>query len=154
MSDMLQQTSQRVEILLDRFSAFPATTGARADAEELVRLTSSIHGECLRRIAARLRNELGDRAGEVLERCCSDPLVASLLITHGLHPVPLEERVRAAVRGFEGVELLGATEDLVEVRIEGTEDLAANVEQAIHAIAPEVLDVRTVGQTISLLSLR
>ena len=154
MADLLQQTSQRVETLLGRFSAFPVTTGARADAEELVRITSSLFGECLGRIVRRMRDEIGEKADEVLERCCSDPLVASLLITHGLHPVPLEERVRRVLRDFPGVELLDATEDLVEVRIEGGEELATQVERAIYAAAPEVLEVRTVGQTISLLSLQ
>jgi hypothetical protein len=154
MSDLLEQTSKRVETILDRFSAFPATTGARADAEELVRITSSLHGECLRRIVEQLRDELGARADEVLERCCEDPLVAGVLVTHGLHPVPLEERVRRAVRDFEGAQVIGISEDVVEVRINGTEDIAQKLERAIYAAAPEVLDVRTVGQTISLLSLR
>jgi hypothetical protein len=148
----LDQASKRIETLLDRFSAFPATTGARADAEELVRITSSLHGECLRRIVHRLREELGPRADLLLEHACSDPLIASLLVTHGLHPVPLEDRVRRAVEQFDDVQLLGVTEDLVEIRVDGTADTAEKAEQAIHAAAPEVLEVRSVGQTISLLN--
>lgn len=162
MPDLLHESSARVETLLDRFSAFPASTGARTDAEDLVRIVSSLYGECLRRITQTLQAEVGDRAGEIVERCCSDPLVASLLITHGLHPVPLEERVRRALDSVRpalsekngGVELVSADEDVVAVRIDGMADLVPLVERAVHAAAPEVLEVRAVGQTISLLSVR
>jgi Fe-S cluster biogenesis protein NfuA len=161
-SDLLSESSRRVETLLDRFSAFPPATGARADAEELVRVVSSLYGECLRRLVQELRAELGDGANELLERRCSDPLVASLLITHGLHPVPLEERVRRALDSVRpilqqkgaSVELLSVDEDVVSLRVDGMNEVVSVVEKAIREGAPEVLDVRTVGQTISLLSVR
>jgi hypothetical protein len=162
MADLLSQSSQRVETLLDRFSAFPPSTGARADAEELVRLVSSLYGECLRRIVSDLHAQLGEGANEWLERWCRDPLIASLLITHGLHPVALEERVRRALGALRPaleaksatVELLSVDEDVVCVRIDGMADVVPLVEQAVRAAAPEVLDVRTAGQTISLLSVQ
>lgn len=160
--ELLDSSSRRVETLLDRFSAFPATTGARADAEELVRVISVLYGECLRSIARTLHEDLGERAEGVLERCCSDPVVASLLVTHGLHPVPLEQRVRRAVESVRpalqaqhgDAEVLSVDEDVVSVRIEGMADLIPIVEQAVYAAAPEVLEVRAAGQTISLLSVR
>jgi hypothetical protein len=152
--DVLHESSKRVEALLDRFSAFPATTGARTDAEELVRVISSLYGEGLRRIAARLKTELGGRSEAILERCCEDPLVAGLLVTHALHPVPLEERVRRAADGIEGVQVLSVSEDLVELRVDGSEDLAAKAEHAVYAAAPEVLEIRAKGLTISLLGIR
>jgi Fe-S cluster biogenesis protein NfuA len=162
MGDVLSQSSRRVETLLDRFSAFPPASGARADAEELVRVVSSLYGECLRHMLNELRTQLDTRADEVVERWCVDPLVASLLITHGLHPVALAERVRRALNALRpaletkhaAVEVLSADEDAVCVRIDGTADVVPLVEQAIRNAAPEVLDVRTVGQTISLLSVR
>jgi Fe-S cluster biogenesis protein NfuA len=160
--ELLDRSSKRVEALLDRFSAFPPTTGARADAEELVRIVSSLHGECLREIVRVLRDELGDRADAVLERCCADPLTASLLVTHGLHPVPLEERVRRAIEALgpelrrenADAELVSVDEDVVSVRVNGMAAVVAAVEQAIHAAAPEVMEVRCIGQTISLLGAR
>lgn len=144
MSDLLHETSRRVETLLDRFSLLPPATGARADAEELVRALASLHGECLRRICAALD-------GAAIERLCGDPLIASLLITHGLHPVPLEKRVREAIAPIAGAELTSASEECVEIRFTGSSSAVPSIEQAVYRCAPEVLDVRVAGQTISLL---
>ncbi len=144
MPDLLQESSRRVETLLDRFSLLPPATGARADAEELVRVLASLHGECLRRICNAL-----DAA--TIERLCADPLVASLFITHGLHPVALEERVRRAIASIAGAELIAASEDCVDVRFSGSASIVPVIEQAVHSAAPEVLEVRVAGQTISLL---
>ena len=56
-----------------------------------------------------------------------DELVAHLLLLHGLHPVPVRERVRGAldeVRPYlvahgGGVELLGVADGVVRLRLEG-----------------------------------
>jgi hypothetical protein len=157
--ELLDSLSRRVEMLLDRFSAFPASTGARTDAEDLVRTISSLYGESLRSIARTLREELGERGDAILERCCDDPLVTSLLVTHNLHPVPLEERVRRAIDRIKpaleqrnaDVLLLSVDEDVVSVRVDGMSDVVSLVEQAVFTAAPEVLQVRAAGQTISLL---
>jgi Fe-S cluster biogenesis protein NfuA len=162
MGDLLAESSKRVETILDRFSAFPVTTGARTDAEDLVRTVSGLYGEALRRIVATLRDELGERAEDLLERACRDPLVASLLITHGMHPVPLQERVRRGIDSMQPylqshdahVEVLSIDEDVVNVRVQGSSDIVPALEQAIFEAAPEVLQVRAVGQTISLLEAR
>jgi Fe-S cluster biogenesis protein NfuA len=84
------------------------------------------------------------------------------LITHGLHPVPLEERVRRAIEYVRptlqakggDAQLISADEDVVSVRIDGMSDLIPIVERAVFAQAPEVLEVRAVGQTVSLLNVR
>lgn len=144
MSDLLHESSRRVEQLLDRFSLLPPASGARADAEELVRVLASLHGECLRRICDALD-------GDAVERLCADPLVASLFITHGLHPVTLEERVRRGIASISGAELIAASEDCVEVRFDGSSSVVPAIEQAVYRAAPEVLEVRVAGQTISLL---
>lgn len=160
--ELLDSSSRRVEMLLDRFGTFPPSTGARTDAEDLVRTISSLYGESLRSIARTLREELGERGDAILERCCDDPLVASLLVTHNLHPMPLEERVRRAIDRIKpaleqkhaNVELLSVDEDVVSVRVDGMSDVVPLVEQAVYAAAPEVLEVRAAGQTISLLGVR
>lgn len=157
--ELLERSSKRVETLLNRFSTFPPSSGARTDAEELVRIVSSLYGECLRTLVTALREDLGDRADALLERCCEEPVVASLLVTHGLHPVPLEVRVKRAIEALKpaldarsaGAQLLSVDEDTVSVRIDGGADVVSLVEQAVYAAAPEVLDVRCAGQTISLL---
>ncbi len=162
MTDLLNESSNRVQTLLDRFSLFPPSTGARTDAEELVRIISSLYGEGLRRMIRILRDELGSNADPAIESCCADPVVASLLVTHGLHPVPLEERVRRALDAVRpelqakggDAEFVSADEDVASVRINGMADLIPIVERAVHMYAPEVLEVRAVGQTVSLLNLR
>ena len=151
---ILDSTSKRVETLLDRFSVFPPTTGARADAEELVRIVSSLYGHALARIIESAQHELGEHSAAFIERCCADPLVSSLLITHELHPVPLRQRLEAALAPFPSAAILSVTEDLVEIRLDGPQEIVAQIESAVHLAAPEVLDVRCVGQTISLLSVR
>ncbi len=158
--DVLDAGSRRVETILERFSAFPADTGARADAEELIRIVSSLHGQCLRALVQAMREELGDRANETLERSCADPLVASLLVTHGLHPLSIEERVRRAIEivrpelqtNHADARLESVTEDVVTLRVDGDANVVPLLEGAVYAAAPEVLDVRCTGQTISLLS--
>ncbi len=158
--ELLESSSKRVETLLDRFGAFPVSTGARADAEELVRIVSSLYGECLRRIVQTLRDEYGERGAALLERACGDPLTASLLIAQGLHPIELEERVRRALESVQPelerrkaqVRLMSIDEDVVALNVEGTAEVVPLLEQAIFAAAPEILEVRALGQTISLLS--
>ena len=160
--ELLDSSSKRIETLLDRFSAFPATTGARTDAEELVHVVSSLYGACLREVVEAMRLEFGERAAGLLEHCAGDPLIASLLVTHGLHPVSLDERVRCAVESVRDrlneahadAQVLSVDEDIVQIRVDGPADAVTVLEEAVHAAAPEVLEVRCVGQTISLLSAR
>ncbi len=159
----LDRASERVETLLDRFSALPPATGARADAAELVRVLSTLYGEALREIAESIRAALGEQQGNaLLERCCESPTVAALLITHGLHPVPLQARVERALESVRpylhehdaDAEIVRIDEDVVEVRVNGMDGVVPKIERAIREAAPEVLDVRAVGQTISLLEVR
>jgi len=159
----LDDASKRVETLLERFNAFPSTTGVRADAEELVRVVSGLYGECLDSIAQTLQATLGkEEADALLERCCNDPVVASLLITHALHPVPLQERVKRALDGVRpylqshgaDADIVHVDEDLVELRVTGMAEVIPKIESTIREAAPEVLEVRAVGQTISLLEVR
>lgn len=163
MADLLQETGERVEALLKHFGAFPPSTHAREDAEELVQRVSALYGEGLRRLLQALKNELGERAHEVLEPACSDTIVTALLVTHALHPVPLEERVRRAVESVlpymkshgGGVEILSIDEDAVDVKLQGSCDgctasqatLKDALERAIFAAAPEVLQVRAAEPT-------
>jgi Fe-S cluster biogenesis protein NfuA len=159
----LADASQRVETLLERFSALPPTTGARADAEELVRVLSTMYGDALREIAESIRAALGEEEGNaLLERCCRSQLVGTLLITHGLHPVTLQTRVERALESVRpylrehdaDAEIVRLDEDVVEVRVNGMDSVIPEIERAIREAAPEVLDVRAVGQTISLLEAR
>ena len=92
--------------------------------------------------------------GRLAAAFAGDELISHLLLLHGLHPVPLEERVRGAldeVRPYleshgGGVELLGVEDGVARLRMEGSCDgcpssaatLTLAIEDAIQKAAPDV----------------
>ena len=131
---------EEVEALLDQVETFPPRE--REVATELVQALLDMYGEGLSRIVA---------ADSVP---VEDELVAHLLLLHGLHPVPVVERVGGAldeVRPYlvahgGGVELLGVADGVVHLRLEGACNgcpssaltLKSAVEEAIMRAAPDV----------------
>ena len=111
-----------VEALLDRVEALPgaahARDGDRARAGAARRSTAR---------GWRIVDRVAAGAG-ALRGAASDELVAHLLLLHGLHPVPVAERVRGRsdeVRPYlgshgGGVELLGVEDGVVRLRLEGS----------------------------------
>jgi Fe-S cluster biogenesis protein NfuA len=140
---------ERVEALLDEVEAFPPPQ--REVATELVQALLDMYGEGLSRIVTRC------------EVPVEDELVAHLLLLHGLHPVPVSQRVSGAldeVRPYllahgGGVELLGVDEGVVRLRLEGACNgcpssaltLKSAVEEAIHKAAPDVERIEAEGAT-------
>ena len=104
---------ERVEALLDEVESFPPAQ--REVATELVQALLELYGDGLSRIVA------------ACEVPAEDEVVAHLLLLHGLHPVPVHERVSGAldeVRPYlvahgGGVELLGVQDGVVHLRLEG-----------------------------------
>jgi hypothetical protein len=84
----------RVEALLEELDG---ATGSvpRDSAIELVQALLDLYGEGLRRVVARAAER--DEDGELAAAFAGDELVSHLLLLHGLHPVALERRVRAAL---------------------------------------------------------
>ena len=140
---------ERVDALLERAEALP-DPAARDVALDLVQALLEVYGEGLARIMA--------RANGLAPGLADDELVAHLLMLHGLHPVPLADRVTQAldeVRPYlathgGGVELLGVTEDgVARLRLKGScsgcpssaVTLKSAVEEAIHKAAPDVADI-------------
>ena len=138
---------EEVEALLDRVEAFPEPQ--REVATELVQALLDMYGEGLARIVA------SDSVP------VEDELVAHLLLLHGLHPVPVAERVRGAldeVRPYlvahgGGVELLGVSDGVVHLRLEGACNgcpssaltLTSAVEDAIQRAAPDIERIEAEG---------
>lgn len=145
----VRQLSARVEALLDRFEN-------RTQGEELLRALVTLYGEGLRRVLAAVERSRDAQA--IVDELCADEFVASLLLVHDLHPVPLRTRIERAldkarpyIRSHGGeVEVLAVEDGIVELRLSGTCDgcpassatMKLNIEREIRALAPEVLEVR------------
>jgi Fe-S cluster biogenesis protein NfuA len=155
MSSSVTGLAARLERLL---AQFPASDGARERAEELVRSVVGFYGEALERLLTILHDKLGERSDEIFARLCEDKLVEGLLCLHGLHPIPLEERIEAAMQSVlpyiqshrGNMELSRIEGDVVYLRLEGSCDgcpssattLKLAVERAILERAPEIREVR------------
>src|SRR3954452_11469250 len=130
---------QRIEALLDAVEGRPEGT-------ELVQALLELHGEARARMVGRLNGELAELA--------EDDLVAHVLLLHGLHPVPVEARVEAALAGMRpyldshggDVKLLGVVDGVVSLQLQGScsgcpssaATLKHGIEEAIFDAAPEI----------------
>ena len=153
MAQDLHEVGVRVEELLAELrSAADPTVHERAEA--LVSLLVEFYGAGLERIVALVARE---PSGEgIVRRLAQDDLLASLFVLHGIHPIPVAERVHEALEGVRPqlggtrVALLGIDDDGVahcEVSLGGCGsaplDVAqAAVETAILAVAPEIVSVQ------------
>jgi Fe-S cluster biogenesis protein NfuA len=143
----------QVEALLDRLDALP-DAAARETATATVQALLALYGEGLRAVV--------ERVGPAQARALAqDELVSHLLLLHGLHPVPVEQRVRDALAGVRpyleshggDVELLGVAEGVVRLRLEGSCEgcpasamtLKLAIEEAVRAAAPDVERVEAEG---------
>jgi Fe-S cluster biogenesis protein NfuA len=144
----------RVEALLEDLDRLPEGAG-RELATALAGALLDLYGEGLARIVAEVAAR--DRDGELAAALGGDELVAHLLLLHGLHPEPLEARVRGAldeVRPYlethgGDVALLGVADGVVRLQLQGScsgcpssaVTLKHAVEDAIHKAAPDVEEI-------------
>ncbi len=111
---------QRVEGLLEELESL-ADPAARDVALEAVQAVLELYGAGLGRIL----QQVGDAQATAL---VDDELVEHLLLLHGLHPVSVEERVRAALDGVRpylgshggDVELVRVSDGVAVVRMQGS----------------------------------
>jgi hypothetical protein len=117
---------------------------AGALGEELAGCLVGLYGDGLSRIAAALGP---DRVADL----CRDPLVASLLLVHDLHPVPMDDRIRDALNGADA-DYLGMDETgVVRLRVRagrgcGSQAAVRDIETVVRRAAPEAygIDVEVV----------
>ncbi len=142
-----------VERLLEEVDGLPDPI-ARQKATEVVQALLELYGAGLERIVQEIAARDDGQLAQVL---AEDELVAHLLLLHGLHPVPLAERVMQAlgeVRPYleshgGDVELLGIEGSAVRLRLEGScsgcpssaMTLKLAIENAILKAAPEIEEV-------------
>jgi len=155
------QVGTRVEELLATLRTSAGETVA-ATAEELVGLLVGLYGDGLAVIVAVLRDR-GDAGAATLARLTEDPLVESLLLVHGLHPLDIDARIQRAldrVRPYlgshaGGVQYLGVTDGVARLRLEGschgcpssTVTVQLAIQGAGEEAAPEVTQVVVEGMT-------
>jgi Fe-S cluster biogenesis protein NfuA/nitrite reductase/ring-hydroxylating ferredoxin subunit len=142
-----------VERRLDELDGLP-DGAAREAATGVVQALLDLYGAGLERMV----EEIAARDdGELAEALTQDELVAHLLLLHGLHPVPVQQRVRAALEQVRpyleshggNVELLDVDPPAVRLRLQGscsgcpssTMTLKLAIENAIHKEAPEIEEV-------------
>jgi Fe-S cluster biogenesis protein NfuA/nitrite reductase/ring-hydroxylating ferredoxin subunit len=146
-----------IERLLEEVEAFP-DPAARQTATDLVTALLELYGEGLGRVVE-LVAERDD--GELAAALAADDLVAHLLLLHGLHPLPVEERVRQALDDVRpyleshggDVELLDVQDGVVRLRLQGScngcpssaATLKLAIEDAIHQAAPDIERVAAEG---------
>ncbi len=148
-----QTLVSEVERLLADLEALPDPL-ARQTAAAAVQGLVELYGAGLERIV----EEIAARDdGELATALAGDELVAHLLLLHGLHPVPLEARVRAALDSVRpyleshggSVELAEIDGAAVRLRLQGScsgcpsssMTLKLAIEQAIQKSAPEIEEV-------------
>jgi Fe-S cluster biogenesis protein NfuA/nitrite reductase/ring-hydroxylating ferredoxin subunit len=155
------EVGARVEELLDSLKSGSFGPAASA-AEELVSLLVGLYGDGLAQVMTVL-SEHGPEGADMIAALADDPLVESLLLLHGLHPLDVDARIQRAldrVRPYlgshaGGVEYLGVTDGVARLRLEGschgcpssTVTVQLAITGAVQDAAPEVTDVVVEGMT-------
>jgi len=156
----LRERLHRMESLLVEVEAQPDSAG-RARTKEIVQVLMEFHGAAIERMLEHLcESENGQTQIDVL---AEDELVSSLLLLYGLHPLPLETRVRQALEKVSPyihshgghVELLGTEDGIVRLVMQGSckgcpssaITLKQTIEEAIHDKAPDITGIEVEGET-------
>ena len=129
---------------------------ARGMAEDLIGTMLELYGDGLERIVHAL-----EAAPEVRDELAQDGVVASLLLIHGLFPVPLAERVEAALESVRpymeshggGVELVRLEDGVAHLRLRGSCDgchasastLELAIKEALDEAAPDLDGIEVEG---------
>lgn len=152
-----REHDRRIERLLAEAEAASGPV-AWPRVEALVTALVDLYGRGLARILAHAREAAGSASADLDEQLQRDELVASLLVLHGLHPVPVEARVARALRRVESelpdaapLSLVSVDSGTVTLRVaEGARPPPTQVvARAVELEAPELAGVRVVGGEVA-----
>ena len=154
-----EQLVERVQELQGRFE-LSGDSATRAVAEELVAAIVQMYGAGLQRIVGSLM-DAGAAGERVAGSLAEDPLVATLLLIHDLHPIPLEQRVKDALDSVRpymeshggNVELLSLEHGVARIHLRGScSDCSASavtlelaIKQALEEAAPDLEGLEVEG---------
>lgn len=154
-----EELVERVQELLGSLDEI-ADPFAQQRVQELIGAVLELYGAGLDRILGVVA-DAGEPGLPIRDALLDDGIVASLLLIHGLYPVPLEERVTQAldsVRPFlashgGNVELISVEEGVARLQLQGScngcPSSAATLEhalrEAIDAAAPDLLGLEVEG---------
>ena len=154
-----EELVERVQELLGSLDEI-ADPVAQQRVQELVGTVLELYGAGLERILGVLQ-DAGDSGLPIRDALLEDGIVASLLLIHGLYPVPLEERVAQALDSMRpymathggSVELLSLEDGVARLRLGGScngcPSSAATLEfalkEAIDMAAPDLLGLEVEG---------
>jgi Fe-S cluster biogenesis protein NfuA len=154
-----EQLAERVQDLQSRLESAP-DSATRALAEELVSALVQMYGAGLEQIVATLF-AAGEQGEVIAASLVQDPLVATLLLIHDLHPVPLEDRVQSALESVRpymeshggNVELLSLENGVARIHLRGScSDCSASsvtlelaIKQALEDAAPDLEGLEVEG---------
>jgi hypothetical protein len=139
---------RRLDGLLEKLEATPGATAETA--LQAVTALAEVYGSALARVADVLSETDG-----LLRQVAADELVGHLLTLHGLHPDSAAERVDRALREAAdhlsrgtSAELAGIDDDVATIRVTasgcGASTVAAEVQEVVLGVAPELTGVETV----------
>jgi Fe-S cluster biogenesis protein NfuA len=158
--------AQRPEEVFERVQELQAQLDSATDgtvrgvAEELVSAVVRMYGCGLERIVDSLEGA-GPAGEEIAAKLAEDPFVATLLLIHDLHPLPLEVRVRNALDSVRpymeshggNVELLSLRDGVARIHLRGScSDCSASsvtlelaIKQALEEAAPDLEGLEVEG---------
>lgn len=163
-SDPVHVASQ-IERVIDSLNTI-ADPDAAARGRELAQLLMSLYGAGLARVIEILRGD-GPAAADAIERLAADPLVASLLTLHDIHPHPAADRIARSLSALQQALPAGATLTLVScepprAHVQVTlpqpgrvapDALHHAIERAIGDAAPEITAIHIEGIAPQLLQI-
>jgi len=154
-----EELVERVQDLLGSLDEI-ADPVAQARVQELVGTVLELYGAGLERILGVIA-DAGEGARHIRNELLDDGIVASLLLIHGLYPVPLEERIAEAVESVRpflashggGVEILSVEDGVARLRLQGScngcpasaSTLEHALKEAIDEAAPDLLALEVEG---------
>ena len=154
-----EELVQRIQDLQERLEA-TGDAATREAADALVSAVIQMYGAGLERIVELLAGA-GEAGREIASSLSDDPLVATLLLIHDLHPVPLEDRVQAALDSVRpymeshggNVELLSLHDGVATIHLRGScSDCSASavtlelaIKQALEEAAPDLEALEVLG---------